>query len=455
MPTEQIRALIHQELGAAPEELFSMFDGEPLACASIGQAHAATLFDGSEVVVKVRRPGVVARVNEDLEILQNLATQASQRWAVAADYNLGGIAADFATTLRAELDYLQEGRNAQRFAKNFAAVPDVRIPRIHWDTTTSRVLTMDRIRGIKVDDLPALTEAGIDKSALAGRAARIAAKMIFEDGFFHADPHPGNLFINQSGSIGLIDFGMVGELSAQLREQLAKLLAALIADNPGRIGTALLALSVSPPGTDRRALERDIIQFMRLYQGKNLGEVEIAPLLIQMLALLRTHHIQLPQELALLTKMVLMTEGMGTRLDPEFNLGTVLKPYATRMALDRLDPRKLAQLLSRLGLAAADLGATLPEILERLAGAMDDGVEVHVRTVELEPVVARVERIGNRLVAGMIAAAFIRGLGEMATADKERFSTWQNPMVAGGVGAVGALSAYLAWTGRPRRRDRR
>ncbi|ALE05640.1 ABC transporter [Arthrobacter sp. ERGS1:01] len=450
VPADVVRSLIRQELGATPEQFFAAFDDAPLASASIGQAHAATLLDGTAVVIKVRRPGVVAVVNEDLEILQNLATHASHNWAAAANYNLTGIAADFAATLRAELDYLQEGRNAERFAANFAAVPDIHIPRIFWATTTSRVLTMERIRGLKVDDDHALTAAGIDRHELADRAARAAAKMVFDDGFFHADPHPGNLFVEPSGSIGLIDFGMVGEVTMQLREQLAKLLQAFTSNDPSRISNALLALSVSPPTTDRSTLRQDTAVFMRLYEGKKLGQLDIAPLITHMLAILRNHHLQLPREMALLIKMLLMTEGMGARLDPNFSLGVVLKPYATRLALERFKPGNVAQLVARLGLSAADLGATLPERLDRLAGRLDDGVEVHLRAAELEPLVARVEKIGNRLVAGMIAAAFIRGLGDVATADGDRLRTWGKPLAAGGIGAVGALGAYLAWTGRRR-----
>ncbi|MDO5752064.1 AarF/ABC1/UbiB kinase family protein [Arthrobacter sp.] len=448
---DAVRAVILQELGAAPEQLFATFDDAPLASASIGQAHTATLFDGTEVVVKVRRPGVVARINEDLEILQNLATYANRTWPVAADFNFSGIATDFAATLRAELDYLQEGRNAERFEENFAADPGIHIPRIFWETTSSRVLTIERIRGIKVDDVEALVEAGIDTLELADRAARAAAKMIFEDGFFHADPHPGNLFVEASGTIGLIDFGMVGEVRAPLREQLAKLLQALTSNNPDRISSALLHLSTAPPTADRAALRHDAAVFIQMYQDKKLGELEIGPLVVQLLAILRDHRLQLPRELALLAKMLLMTEGMGARLNPEFSLGNVLKPYARRLALERFEPRNLAQSFSRLGLTVAEIGLDLPEKLERLAARMDDGVEVRLRTAELEPLVARAEQIGNRLVAGMVAAAFIRGIGDVATADSEGLTKWGKPLLAGAVGAVGALSTYLAWTGRHRR----
>lgn len=448
VPAEIIAALIEQELGSRPEELFSAFTRTPLASASIGQAHAATLHDGTAVVIKVRRPGVVAQVQEDLEILQNLAHHASRNWTAMADYNLEAIAAEFATTLRAELDYLQEGRNAERFARNFANDPSIHIPRIFWSTTTSRVLTIERIFGLKIDDVGVLALPALERTRLADVAARAAVKMIFKDGFFHADPHPGNLFVESTSRIGLIDFGMVGEIGNELRGHLGKLLLAFSVDDPDRIARALLELSINRPSTDRGVLRRDILRFMQLYQGRPLGQIEISPLVTQMLALLRNHHLQLPGEIAMLTKMIFMTEGLGARLNPTFNLGTAIKPYARTLALDRAIPHDLLPNLSQWGLEVADLGANMPEKLRKLLDLLDDGVEVHLRSEELVPLVTRAERIGNRLIAGIIIAAFVRGIGELTAADRERLKAWQNTLLAGGVGAATALGVYLAWTAR-------
>jgi ubiquinone biosynthesis protein len=303
VPGEAIRELVTRELGRDPAIAFASFEIVPLAAASIGQAHAATLHDGTEVVVKVRRPGVVEQVEEDLEILRNLAAHASRRWQAAADYDIVGLADEFAQTLRAELDYLREGRNAERFAANFAQDDEVHIPRVFWDTTTTRVLTLERIRGVKVDDTEALDEAGIDRRALAELATRVTAQMVFEDGFFHADPHPGNFFVESHGQLGIIDFGMVGEVDERLRDQLGALLVALARTDTDPITDAVLALST------------------------------------------------------------------------------------------------------------VDLAAT-------------------------------------SLVAGMIAAAFIEGLAELMAVDPERWRAWERPMFSVGLGAVGTLGGYLAWTSR-------
>src|SRR5580704_17396532 len=202
VPSDVIDDIVSRELRSRTNKTFATFDRLPLACASIGQAHAATLHDGTEVVVKVRRPGVVEQVDQDLEIIHNLAVRASQRWDEAARWDVVGLADELGRTLRAEVDYLQEARNAERFAANFADDPAVQIPRVFHEATTSRVLTLERLRGMKITDVGALDAAGVDRPGLAERTTRVVAKSVFDDGFFHGDPHPGNFFIQASGRIG-------------------------------------------------------------------------------------------------------------------------------------------------------------------------------------------------------------------------------------------------------------
>ena len=399
-----------------------------MASASIGQAHLATLHDGTEVVVKVRRPQVNEVIETDLAILQNLANRVSRRWEAAENYNLPGLVSDFAVSLRRELDYLSEGKNAERFAANFAADPDVHIPRVFWATTTARVLTLERITGTKVDNLAGLDRAGVDRPALATKAAGVAVRMVFEHGFFHADPHPGNLFIEPDGRIGLIDFGMVGEVDDGLRHQLATVLAALTSHDVDKLAKALLELSVVKRQVDREQFRTDLVRFVALYRGRRLGEVNIAALVSHLLALLRKHRLQLPQEMAALLKFFLMIEGMGVRLDPDFNLGAFLGPYARQLLLDRYTPEALLRQLMTSGQDAASLAVDLPDRVRRLFDLLDaSGVSVNLRATEFEPLVERVERIGDRLVAGIVAAAFIRGISELASADKERFGRWEGP----------------------------
>lgn len=454
LPASVIREQVVASLGAPPEQLFGSFEEAPLASGSIGQAHAATLADGTEVVVKIRRPGVVERIEEDLEILQNFAAQAARRWPEAADYDLLGLAEEFARTLRAELDYLAEGRNAERFAANFAGDPGIHIPRVFWDTSTTRVLTLERIRGLKVSDLAGLDAQGVDRSALATRATKAVAKMIFDDGFFHADPHPGNLFISPDGRIGLIDFGMVGVVDAELRERLGVLLVALTKKEPRRIAVALSRVSTASRRVDLRGLGADLEPVIALYDGRPLGQVPVGRLIREVLGVMRRHHLPLPRELSLLVKMVVMTEGMGVSLDPGFQLGEVVGPYAARLVASRYSLVTLAHHLADAGLDAVDLGTQLPEQLRRLQAMLDSGgPEVHLRTTDLEPLVERVNTIAERVVVGIVAAAFIRGVGEYVTSDPRRLKDWrvQLPLLGAGMGTAGSLAAYLRWSGRRKR----
>ena len=453
IPLPTVESLIEQELGAPPDDIFARFEAVPLACASIGQAHLATLEDGTEVVVKVRRPNIHAIVETDLDILQNLANQANRRWAVAANYNLPGLVAEFSVSLRRELDYMTEGRNAERFAENFADSSDVHIPRVFWATTTSRVLTLERIRGIKVNDIDSLVQARVNRRTLATKAARVAVRMVFEHGFFHADPHPGNLFIEPDGRIGLIDFGMVGEIDAGLRHQLAALLAALTSHDVERLAKALLDLSVVKRPIDRGQFRNDLILFTSLYRGRRLGEVNVAKLASSLLALLRKYRLQLPQQVASLLRFFLMIEGMGVRLDPDFNLGEFLGPYARQLMLDRFTPDAMMRQLMSSGQDAAALAVEVPDRIRRLFDLMDaPGVTVRLEAREFEPLVGRMERVGDRLVAGVVAAAFIRGISELAAADKDRWGRWEGPMMGTALGMAGALGTYLGWTARRWRR---
>ena len=452
VPADVVREMIEQELGGSVDDHFASFDLTPLATASIGQAHAATLADGTEVVVKVRRPGAFEQIEQDLEILHNFAAQASRRWVEASDYDLPGLAEEFARTLRAELDYLSEGRNAERFADNFKGNEGVHIPRVYWDTTTSRVLTLERIRGVKVSDLVALEASGIDRPSLAARAAEVAAQMIFDDGFFHADPHPGNLFIEPDGRIGLIDFGMVGMVDAELRERLGILLIAFARKDPHRIAIALSRVAPASGEINLKALTADMVPIIELYDGKPLGEAPIGKLIRELITILRRRHLQLPRELSLLLKMVLMTEGMGVSLDPEFQLVEVVGPYAQRLVANRYSPAALMHHLADAGVDALELAANMPTQLRRFQAMLDaGGPEVHLRAQELDPLVTRLEGMVQRVVMGMVAAAFLRGVGDLVTANKAKRGAWEVPLLGASVGTAGTLAAYLGWASRKKR----
>jgi len=449
---EQIRATIRQELGSDPDDLFATFDWTPMASASIGQVHAATLDDGTPVVVKVRRPEVVRQVQDDLDIMNSLAGRAARVSSLARSYNVPGIAKEFSDTLRAELDYLLEARNAERFAENFADRPGVVIPRVFWETTTSRVLTLERMTGIKVSDPQALESAGIDPGAVAEAGAVIVLTMIFEDRFFHADLHPGNLFVHRDGGIALIDFGMVGELTEELTEQLADVFIASATRNAESLASALVELSVSPGPVDRRGLRAGLASFFAEFSDKPLGDIHFTRLITDLLRVLREQHVQLPHEISLVVRALIVTEGVGVQLDPQFDLNTVLTPFARRLIRRRLSFEAVTKRMSRASVDAGALLLELPTKLRRLMEAVDqNGIEVHLRAAELVPIVARAERIGNRVVAGIITAALINSIGQLMGRDS-RLRTWQRAITGAALTAFTSLSGYLLWTSR-RQRD--
>jgi ubiquinone biosynthesis protein len=458
VPAAAGAAAIESELGAPAERVFASFDPAPLASASLGQAHAATLADGTEVVVKVRRPGVVEQVELDLEIIANLAARAARRWEAAADYDVPGIAGEFARTLREELDYLAEARHAERFLADFASDPGIHIPRVHWDTTTSRVLTLERVRGIKVSDVDALDAAGIDRPALAVRAARAMAKMVFEDGFFHADPHPGNLFIEpdprlEGGRIGLIDFGMVGTVDRQLRDDLGALLIALSRKDAHAAARALGALSTGRARPDTARLAADLAPVIAVFADRPLAEVPVGALVRELLGAVRRNRLQLPRELALLLRAVVMAEGLGVSLDPGFQLTAVIGPYAEALALERFEPAALARRLSHASSDLLEALTGLPRQLRALEEALERvGTRPGLPPGESEDLAAQVEAASRRVAAAALAAALIGGVGRIVAAQPPgRHTALKGALVAAGLASAASLTGYLALAGRRRR----
>jgi ubiquinone biosynthesis protein len=448
VPYEEIQQAVVTELGQTVEQLFAEFNQVPLAAASIGQAHAAVLWDGTEVVVKVRRPGVVEQVNEDLEILKELAATAGRHLGFAERYDLPGLVEEFSQTLRAELDYIREGHSAERFAANFASDPHIHVPRVFWEVTTSRVLTLERIRGIKINDLEALDEQGTDRRWLAQYATNVVLKMVCEDGFFHADPHPGNFFIEQDGAIALIDFGMVGVLDERTQDLLADLLITINHQDADRLVDVFLDLGVTRQRIDRALVCHDIERLLSSYWGLPLGELKVTALLNDVYSVMRRHHLRLPPNLALLLKTVIMIEGLGVNLDPDFQLTNSLTPYTERLVLRQYSPARWVRGFGRASLDLAKLGAELPQHVRRIVAAAENGnLQIGVRPEGFDPVLNRLERIANRIVLGVIAAAFINGLAVLVSVYRPPgWERWGWVVFAFGFLCALLLGVYLAWS---------
>ncbi|HWX97108.1 MAG TPA: AarF/UbiB family protein [Solirubrobacteraceae bacterium] len=407
-PADAIRETVESELAGAGTAAFAEFDPQPLAAGSVGEAHAGVLHDGTRVVVKVRRPGVVELIERDLEIIANLAARASRRSAAAAAFDVIGLSQEFAGELRGQLDYVREACNAERFAANFAGEGTVRIPRVFWELTSSRVITLERLEGMKITDLGALEAAGVDRQELARNAALTVGKMVFVDGFFHGDPHPGNFFIDADGRLGIIDFGIVGSLDEGLRAKLRRILLALDRRDPDRLAAALIAVERPGERVDRGALRDDLAPLIDAYVGQAVGELDVGGVIRSLLDVIRRHRLRIPRDLSLLLRTVLLEEGIVAQLDRDFRLVEVLGPYARRHLLSGVSVPALLHRLQDAGVDLFELLDDLPDHLRRALEVLDDGgFDVHLRASELEPLMARAERLGNRIALSVLAAALI------------------------------------------------
>lgn len=407
IPTEQVRQLLLEELGRPVEEVFASFDMKPMASASIGQAHGATLLDGTEVVVKLRRPGVAEQVEEDLHILLDLALRASRQWEAARFYDVYAITQEFAQTLRAEMDYLREGHNLETISQNFADEPDIHLPKVYWETTTTRMLTLERICGFKMSDVAAIEAAGLDRPVVAKRAARLLLTMILEHGVFHADPHAGNVFVEHDGTIALIDFGMIGHVDTASRELLAELMIAMTRQDASQLADVMLQLGMARTYVDRNALRRDLQRLLARYMGRTLKDVKFSVFLGELLEVIRLHHLRLQPDLALLVKTLGMSEGVAAQLYPDFDLMEVYLPLAEHLMREQFSFARWSKQMALAGVDALEMSMALPRQLHRILGDIErGGFEVNIQPTSFDRYLDRVEQLINRSILALLAATF-------------------------------------------------
>jgi ubiquinone biosynthesis protein len=451
IPIQLVLDTVEAELGGPISKSFATFDRTPLATGSIGQAHLATRFDGTEVVVKVRRPGAVEQIDEDLKLMHRLAAIASGHIGSAAGLDLVAIVREFDTSLRAELDYLQEARNAERFARNFKNSPRVHIPRVFWETTTTRMLTLERIKGTRITDASALAAASIDRDFVAREAMEIVLKMMLEDGFFHADLHPGNLFIESSSRIGLIDFGMVGTLDAEAEAGLGQMLIAFAERDTDGMVDGLLALGMAGPTVDRAALGKDLGKRVSRYYGE-LGNITLSGFLDDMFGVVRCHRLTMPTALSMLAKTIVTAEGMVAQLDPGFKVIDATKPYAERLMLKRNSPQVWAGRLERAVPDMLWLATESPRLIRRTLTSFEGGqFALTVEPRGLEPYVKVFERAATRLVLGMLLSALlIAGGMVLSSSGLETRGLVFNLTAATYGGAVLLLGGTLIWLSKRR-----
>jgi len=401
-PAETVRAMIEAELGRGVDELFAEFDDETMASASIGQVHRARLPSGEPVVVKVQHADIEKKIRADMDILTGMAHLA-ERLPEFQNFRPEAVVTELKRTLRRELDFSREERNMQQFARHFRHNRTIRIPRTYPELCSNRVLTMELVEGIKLSETERLAAARFDPEEIARRGANLYLEMIFSHGFYHADPHPGNVLLTDGQVIGLLDYGMVGRIDERLHEDIAEALVAVGNQDAGHLTAIITRVGAVPPELDRAALSLDVADFLAHYGTQSLDRFDLSGALNEMTEIMRRYHIMLPARIAMLIKVLVTLEGTSRLLSPKFSLVELMAPYRRKMLWRMLSPgrrlRKMRRLYSELERMVEALPRGVVDILEQVQTGKFD---VHLDHRGLEPSV-------NRLVLGMLASALFLG----------------------------------------------
>ncbi len=409
IPALQVAPLISKALGRPLDEVFDAFEAQPIGAASIAQVHRARLKDGTVVAIKLRRPAIVAKVEADLRILDHIAYLIEMEFPETRHYHAREIVAQFARSLKRELDLAAEGRGMDRFARDFKDDPHVVVPKVYWDFSNSEINVQDYIEGIPGGRLDLLPGAGLDASLLARRGADAVLKMILINGFFHADPHPGNVFYLPDNRIAFIDFGMVGRLSHVRRDEIVDLLSALARRDERAMAEALIEWTGRNP-VDEQRFAYDVSELMFQYEHVPLGQLNISQLINDIMALIRDHGIVLPPDLAMLFKALITLEGLGRQLDPEFYLVDQLTPFVRELIKARYHPKAIARKGKQSLLDGITMLAGLPHDMVRMARDVRQGkFRINLDLVRLDSFGRQIDKSANRLTMGIVTGCLIIG----------------------------------------------
>jgi ubiquinone biosynthesis protein len=403
----QVRNIIEQELGATLEELYQQFNSSPLAAASIGQVHQAILKTGEKVAVKIQRPGISAMIETDLEILHELASLAERRFTWAENYQIADMVNEFSKSLRDELDYTIEAHNAEKIAKQFTDNPKVYIPRVYWDYSTKKILTAEYIEGLKISEVEKLEQQGYNLHLVAERLVKAIFHQIFLAGFFHGDPHPGNIVVLPGEIIGFLDFGMVGQLSAEMKYNLASLIIALMRQSSSDLVKAILHIGIVPDNVNMRQLRNDIEIVKKAYLGMPLSQISLGDAVSNIFAIALKHKIKMPADLTLLGKALLTIEGTVERLDPDLSILDIAEPFGRKLLMERLQPQALVETVWKSATEFGNLLVNLPKHFEDLSFFVKRGrLRLDVSIPEINFFLKAQDRISNRLPFSIILLAF-------------------------------------------------
>ena len=404
------RGIVEAELQRPLPEVYQQFDPQPLAAGSIAQVHGAVLRDGGPVVVKVQRPNIRESIAADLEILLHLATLAERHFDGLRVQRPTAVVQEFSRLLEHELDFLREAGHLERFRRQFRGDGAIRVPRVERAATARRVLTMERMDLAPIMDLDELLRRGLNPRVLAQRGARVTLEQIFVHGFFHADPHPGNVFALPGNVICLLDFGLMGRLDRRLREDFAELIYAVAERDVPQVAAALLRLAEYEPARepDRRQLEHDVAEFIDTQVVDELKELDLGRLLYAMLDLLNRYALRIPTDLITMVKAAATVERIAGRLDPSLNMLAEARPYVRRVRLERLRPRRLVRDLLESTGEFARWAREIPGSIRDLLGLAKRGeLRIGFEHRGLDRLIDSNERIANRVSFAIVVAALI------------------------------------------------
>ncbi|WP_135610034.1 AarF/ABC1/UbiB kinase family protein [Methanococcoides sp. AM1] len=406
----EVERVIEEELGDKVENLFLSFDKEPIAAASIGQVHRAKLHGGKDVVVKVQRPGIRKVIDSDLDILFSIAGFAEEHLEEAKLYSPVAVVEELQRSIYAEMDYTQEARNIERFKCNFKDDPNIVIPGVYWEYSGLKVLTLDYIDGIKSDNFKEIDALGLDRNQIAEYGTEAFMKQIFEDGFFHADMHSGNVLILTDGRIALLDFGMVGHISKEIRNLLIDALIAITRGDVNQYLEVLKDFGMVPAEIDVHAFKIDYEHVLNKYYGRSLDQLNTPLMIAEMMSMLRKFKIRIPPNIALLFKGVMTVSGFALQMVPDFNVTVVAEPYARGIMHNRLKPRNIADTFYTDMWYTARMLHKAPLQISHILGVAEKGyLNLKFEHHGMDRIVAEINASSNRLAFSLIISSIILG----------------------------------------------
>ena len=407
-PFADVQRIVEEELGARFSKAFSMFEEKPIAAASLGQVHRAALRDGRVVAVKVQRPGIAKTVATDLEAIEEIAQFLTNRTGAGKHYDLVGMVAEFRMALEAELDYKQEANNLRLLGKNLAEFDAIVIPQPVEGYTSTRVLTMDYVAGTKITQISPVVRIDLQREVLADTLVRAYLKQIIIDGVFHADPHPGNVFVTDDGLLALIDLGMVGRLSPQMQDRLLKLLLAISEGRGEEAAEVAVTLGEKLPEFNEAGFRRAISAMVGRIGHQSIAEFQIGRVFLELSSLINDHAMRPPAELTMLGKTLLNLDQVGRALDPDFDPNASIRRNAADLTRHRLRKSLSPANLLSAAMEVKDFAERLPGRVNKILDTVaSNGLQVKVDAIDEKLLIEGIQKIANRITVGLILAALI------------------------------------------------